>query len=159
LRYFAFAAGLFLAAWVAQKVLAPFVIAFLIAYALEPFLFRLEARKVPRTLGIVAILAVALGAAGGAFLLLWPVLESDAVTVMNEMPGYAHALAERMKRQSIWLLFQKRLDRGSKGVQFILDDVPYKFSVDSEIIVHENMSHTDDSRPWDFRNTVSCFVR
>ncbi|MBI5178456.1 MAG: AI-2E family transporter [Nitrospinae bacterium] len=97
MRYAAFGAGIFLAAWLAQKALAPFVIAFLIAYALEPFLFWMEARKIPRTLGIIFILASATGVVGGAFLLLWPVVESEAMTVAREIPAYAHTLAERLR--------------------------------------------------------------
>lgn len=43
-------------------------------------------------------------------------------------------IAERTRQQSLRLLLQKRFDRDFEKVQLTLDDVPHKFSVNSEII-------------------------
>ncbi len=82
------AAALFLL-YLLRQALFPFIIAFFLAYLLDPLLDRMEARKVPRTLGILLLLsgvAVFLFAVG---LLVYPALQRGVLTVMEETPRYA----------------------------------------------------------------------
>ena len=85
------AGGLLL--WLLQGALAPFLAGAAIAYFLDPLVDRLETWGVRRSLGALGVIVLAVGAAVALFLLLVPVLVSQAVGLANEVP----ALVERAR--------------------------------------------------------------
>jgi len=78
-----------------RGVLIPLFFAFLLAYALDPFVDRLEALKVPRTAG--ALLAMALLSAAGAavMVLAIPYFIDEFRLAGEQLPGQIRALLER----------------------------------------------------------------
>jgi predicted PurR-regulated permease PerM len=72
--------------WLLAPVLAPFVIAAVLAYVLQPLVLRLQAWRVPRTLAVVLVEVVALVALLGLFLLLVPVLLREWPLLRQQLP-------------------------------------------------------------------------
>lgn len=82
---------LFFALWFiyqTQTVLTPVALSLLAAYLLDPFIDRLEQRKIPRTLGILALLAAAILLVGLALLVIVPVLVDQISTLSGNLPEY-----------------------------------------------------------------------
>jgi predicted PurR-regulated permease PerM len=80
-----------------RAVLTPIFLAFLIAYVLDPVVDRLERWKIPRALGIIVVLAVALGATLLFFALVVPAIVSDVATFVRELPGYLTTALARIE--------------------------------------------------------------
>jgi predicted PurR-regulated permease PerM len=78
-------------AYVLRGVLVPLFLAFLLAYALDPFVDRLEALRVPRSLGAILVM---LGIAG----LLSVVLVYAIPLFVDEMTEASATLPEKLKR-------------------------------------------------------------
>ncbi len=74
-----------------QSVVVPLLLGWFIAYALDPVLDRLEARRVPRPLGILVLLAAAFVALGVLVLLVVPALADQAREAFGALPGYVEA--------------------------------------------------------------------
>jgi predicted PurR-regulated permease PerM len=75
--------------WLLAPVLAPFVIAAVLAYVLHPLVLRLEGwgrGRVPRTLAVVLVEALALLALVGLFLLLVPVVWREWPLIKQQLP-------------------------------------------------------------------------
>ena len=75
--------------WLLAPVLAPFVIAAVLAYALHPLVLWLQSRcggRVPRTLAVLAVEALALLALVGLFLLLVPVVWREWPLLKQQLP-------------------------------------------------------------------------
>jgi predicted PurR-regulated permease PerM len=75
-----------LAIYALRGVLTPIFFAFLIAYMLDPVVDRFEAMKLPRALGIVIVLTVALVGIAIFLLLAVPALVSDIARFASELP-------------------------------------------------------------------------
>jgi predicted PurR-regulated permease PerM len=69
----------------AQEVLIPIVLAVLISYALDPLVWALTKRRVPRGLAAILVLAAALGAAGATAYSL----SDEAMAIVEELPQAA----------------------------------------------------------------------
>jgi predicted PurR-regulated permease PerM len=69
-----------------RGVLTPILLAFIIAYILDPVVDRLEAWKIPRPAGIAIVLAVVLGASALFLALVLPGIAADVAGVMQEIP-------------------------------------------------------------------------
>jgi predicted PurR-regulated permease PerM len=96
--------------WLLAPVLAPFVVAAVLAYVLQPLVLRLQAWRVPRTLAVMLVEVVALVALLGLFLLLVPVLWREWPLLRQQLPGLLDRLVAAL---------QPLLT--SLGVQFSLD--------------------------------------
>ncbi len=68
-------------------VLSPFMIAALLAYIGDPFVDRLEAWHLPRTLAVVIVFVVLSVVALILLIILLPLLERQAVVLVNKLPG------------------------------------------------------------------------
>lgn len=72
--------------WLLAPVLTPFLLSALLAYLGDPLVDRLEARGVRRTLGVVAVFAVMFFGALLTVIVLLPVLQKQAVALLNGIP-------------------------------------------------------------------------
>lgn len=75
-----------LALWLLAPVLAPFVVAAVLAYVLRPMVLRLQAWRVPSTLAVISIEVLALLALSGLLLLLVPVLVREWPLLRQQLP-------------------------------------------------------------------------
>jgi predicted PurR-regulated permease PerM len=80
-----------------RAVLTPIFLAFLIAYVLDPVVDRLERWKIPRALGIIVVLATALGASLLFFALVVPAIISDVASFARELPSRVNAGLARVE--------------------------------------------------------------
>jgi predicted PurR-regulated permease PerM len=69
-----------------SSVLTPLLLAFAIAYVLDPLIDRLEAAKIPRPLAIALVLVTSLGALGVFVALVLPMLATEVAQVASELP-------------------------------------------------------------------------
>ena len=72
--------------WLLGPVLAPFVVAAVLAYVLHPLVLRLQAWRLPQTLAVVLVEVLALLALLGLFLLLVPVLVREWPLLRQQLP-------------------------------------------------------------------------
>ena len=75
--------------YLVRGVLPPFVIAFAIAWLLDPVLDRLQARKCPRLLAISAVYLAFLGAFVIGLIFLVPAIIEQGKQLGHDLPGYA----------------------------------------------------------------------
>ncbi len=90
-----FLAGTLTLVWLLSttgSLLAPFVLSFVLAYALDPLVDTLESRRVPRTLAIAILTLPAIGVLAALFLLLLPA----AIEQLGELVQDAPVLFERL---------------------------------------------------------------
>jgi predicted PurR-regulated permease PerM len=80
--------------WVFRPVLMPFLAGLAIAYFLEPVVSALEKRKVPRWAGALIVLSVFLLIVVTMILLVWPLLHSQGVALLNALPDYSGKVRE-----------------------------------------------------------------
>lgn len=83
-----------------RGVLTPLFAAFLIAYVLDPVVDKLEARKIPRALAIVILLAALLGAVGLFIVLVLPGVVRDIAGFVRVLP---HQITLAAQRAEPWL--------------------------------------------------------
>lgn len=96
-RAFYIALGLVLAGcllYLLRSVLTPLLLAFGIAYVLDPVVDRLEALKVPRGVAIALILLGGLGVCSLLFALVVPIVARDIASVARELPRKVSLLLE-----------------------------------------------------------------
>jgi len=81
-------AGLLVAGliWLLSPVLAPFVVAAVLAYVLHPLVLRLDRTGMPHSLAVLLVEALALLALLGLFLLLVPVLVKEWPLLRQQLP-------------------------------------------------------------------------
>lgn len=82
-----------------RAVLTPLLLAFTIAYILDPLVDRFEAVKVPRPLGIFIVLGSALGLVALFIALVVPSIVVDVATVVGELPRHAMAALAAIETQ------------------------------------------------------------
>jgi predicted PurR-regulated permease PerM len=80
-----------------RDVLTPLFLAFIIAYILDPVVDRLEAWKVPRSLGIAIVLGGTLGAVVVFLALVLPGIVAEVAGVFQELPRQLTALWVRIE--------------------------------------------------------------
>ncbi|MFQ5672463.1 MAG: AI-2E family transporter [Nitrospinales bacterium] len=80
--------------YVTRRVLTPFFIAFALAYLLDPLVDRLENCKIPRTAGIILLMALffLLVFLGGV--LLAPVMQAQVEKLTENVPLYVHTVQQ-----------------------------------------------------------------
>ncbi len=84
-------AMLLLAGWLLYllaPVLTPFIMGAVLAYLGDPLVDRLEARRVPRTLGVVIVFVIFSTFATLSLLLLIPLIQKQIVIVYQSIPGF-----------------------------------------------------------------------
>ena len=91
-----------------RGVLIPLFFAFLLAYALDPVVDRLEAVKVPRSVGALIVMTVICGAAISAVILVVPYLIDEFRLAGEQLPEQMHALKERLDPW-VWQVFHINL--------------------------------------------------
>jgi predicted PurR-regulated permease PerM len=79
-----------------RGVLIPLFLAFLLAYALDPLVDRLEALKVPRSAGALLVMTLLCGAAIAAVILVVPYLIDEFRLAGERLPEQMQALKERL---------------------------------------------------------------
>lgn len=100
--------GAIVLGYLLRGVIAPLFLAFLVAYALDPFVDKLEAMKVPRVLGA---LAVVVGIFGLIVLLLFysiPLLIDELRAAAADLPSELQGLESRMEPW-LWSNFRVKL--------------------------------------------------
>lgn len=83
--------------WLLGAILAPFVVAAALAYIGDPFVDRLEAWRLPRTAAVITVFAVLTLGIALLVLLLFPLLEQQVRTLVENMPRYLRWLQERLQ--------------------------------------------------------------
>src|SRR5512135_3015980 len=81
----AFAAGFLV--WLLSPILAPFLLAGILAYTLDPIVERMTRRGVPRTLAAIVVLLLALAALVGAALVVVPLFYKEAGLLLAKLPA------------------------------------------------------------------------
>ncbi|MBI2312056.1 MAG: AI-2E family transporter [Betaproteobacteria bacterium] len=79
------AAGL---VYLLSPVLTPFLLAGVLAYVVNPVVDRLQAKRVPRTLGVILAMLFLLGLFAGLTLILAPLVEKQFATLLARLPDY-----------------------------------------------------------------------
>jgi predicted PurR-regulated permease PerM len=80
--------------WVLKAALTPLVVAFVLAYLLDPVIDRLELWRLPRPLAILLLLAVALVVLLAVAFFVIPRLQRELVALAGQLPGALEALLE-----------------------------------------------------------------
>lgn len=70
------------------KLIMPFVLAFIVAYALYPFLKYLIDKKVPKAIGVTLILFIIFGVVSILLVLIAPVLVNQIISLMNSLIAF-----------------------------------------------------------------------
>jgi predicted PurR-regulated permease PerM len=83
-----------------SPILTPFLLAAILAYMGDPLADKLEANKVPRTLGVLIVMALLIGSIVLILVILVPLFEKQATTLMQNLPQYLEALRSYL---SPWL--------------------------------------------------------
>ena len=90
-------AGLVTLVWVLSatgSLLAPFVLAFVLAYMLDPLVDRVSGKRISRTLGIILLTLPALGLLAVIFLLVVPAAIRELGEVVQQAPVFFQRLVE-----------------------------------------------------------------
>ena len=108
--------------WLLAPVLAPFVIAAVMAYVLHPLVLRLEglaAGRLPRLLAVVLVEGLAMLALMGLFLLLVPILVREWPLLQQQLPLLLDRLADAVNPLLTQLGLKVSLDLGDLKTQLV----------------------------------------
>src|SRR5689334_23398085 len=83
-------------AYVLRGVLVPLFLAFLLAYALDPFVDRLEAMRVPRWLGAILVMLGIAGLVTVVLIYAIPMFVDEVADASSAIPEKIHALQSRV---------------------------------------------------------------
>ena len=86
--------GIFL--YLARRVVTPFIIAFVLAYLLDPLVDLLESKQCSRTLAVVLLMGTFFSLILTAVVLLLPVLQDQVERLAHNVPRYIDALEEKI---------------------------------------------------------------
>ena len=95
LRFILAGLGLLIAFWFLRHALAPFFIALVVAYLLDPVVARLE-KRLGRPWAVALVLLLAVGAVAGALWLFLPWLTNQVQRLIASLPAWQQALANKM---------------------------------------------------------------
>lgn len=73
--------------WLLSPILTPFLLAGVLAYICNPLVGWLQARSLPRSVGVLFTLLLLIGAITGLLLVLTPLAEHEAKLFMERLPG------------------------------------------------------------------------
>jgi predicted PurR-regulated permease PerM len=108
-----------LALWLLGPVLAPFVVAAVLAYVLHPLVLRLQGWHMPRTLAVMLVEVLALTALLGLFLLLVPVVLREWPMLRQQLPGVLDRLASALQPFLAQLGVERSLDLSDLKAQLM----------------------------------------
>lgn len=74
--------------WLLSPILAPFLLAALLAYTCNPLVDRLTRRRLPRVLGVILVLLLAVAVLVGLVLVVLPVFYKEYRLLMEKLPGF-----------------------------------------------------------------------
>jgi predicted PurR-regulated permease PerM len=99
---------IFLVAYVLRGVLVPLFFAFLLAYALDPLVNKLEAARVPRTVGALAVMTAIIGVIAAFLIFAVPLFIDELRTAAADLPSELEALEARIEPWT-WRTFHLKL--------------------------------------------------
>ena len=76
-----------------SPILTPFLLAAILAYMGDPMVDRLEAKQIPRTLGVLIVMFLLIGLMILILVILVPLFEQQAATLMQRYPQHLEALS------------------------------------------------------------------
>jgi predicted PurR-regulated permease PerM len=74
--------------WLLSPILAPFLLAAILAYICNPLVERLARRRVPRILAVLAVLLLVVTVVVGLVLVVLPVFVRESRVLMEKLPGF-----------------------------------------------------------------------
>lgn len=83
------------ALWVLKPILLPFVAGIVLAYFLDPVVWRLSVWRVPRWLGTVIVLLGFILLVTFMMLLLFPLIKGQVIALVTALPSYIETLKDR----------------------------------------------------------------
>ena len=78
-------------------ILSPFLFAAILAYICDPLVDKLEARRLPRTLGTVLVLLLVIGLFVLLLVILIPLFYKELTVLQERLPDYLSALAAKLE--------------------------------------------------------------
>jgi len=132
--------------WALRGVLTPVFFAFLIAYMLDPVVDRLEAMRLPRSVGIVVLLAVTLGALALFVLLAVPGIVRDVAAFATELPA---------KTKGWMAAVEPWLARAGVEVPHSLGEALERFQVDAQDVAGKAIAPAGAVLQWIVGGTAS----
>jgi predicted PurR-regulated permease PerM len=104
-----------------SPILSPFLFAAILAYICDPFVDKLEARRVPRSLGTLVAMVLVIGAFVLLLLIVIPLFYREAVMLYDRLPGLFTKFAERL---GPWLQsnFGVEVKFDVEGIKALLSD-------------------------------------
>lgn len=75
-----------------SPILAPFLLAAILAYICDPLVSRLQSRRVPRSFGTVVVLVCLLTTVVALFLILLPLVIKESTLLAERMPGFVERI-------------------------------------------------------------------
>ncbi|MGO8993668.1 MAG: AI-2E family transporter [Polyangiaceae bacterium] len=97
-----------LLAYLLRGVLVPLFFAFLLAYALDPLVDRLEAAKIPRPLGAIAVMSAIFGLIASLLIFAVPIFVDELRAAAADLPSELQALEARVEPW-VWSVFHLKL--------------------------------------------------
>jgi predicted PurR-regulated permease PerM len=110
-----------LLAYVLRDVLVPLFFAFLLAYALDPLVNRLEAAKVPRPLGAIGVMATILGLIAAFLIFAVPLFIDELRAAAADLPSELEALEARIEPW-VWSAFHLRLPHSMNDLNRVITE-------------------------------------
>ena len=108
--------------WLLAPVLAPFVVAAIFAYALQPLVRKLQMQfgpRMPKVVSVVLVELLALLSLLGVALLLVPILARELPLIQQQLPGLIDRLQNTLNPWLTQMGFNLSLDMGSLKVQIV----------------------------------------
>ena len=114
--------------YIAREVLYPFIIAFAIAYLLDPAIDQLETKKINRSVAILLLLSLFFSIAISFFMIVGPLAFSQIEEMGRAAPGYFDRIVEKIKPMldAIPQFDRDRLEDTLKEGLVALGDLPLK---------------------------------
>jgi predicted PurR-regulated permease PerM len=116
---FAVTAVAVILAYLLRGVLVPLFLAFLLAYALDPFVDRLEALKVPRPLGAILVMFGIFGVVFVVLLFAVPMFIDELRAAAADLPSELQALELRLDPW-VWSTFHVRLPHSMNDLSHVV---------------------------------------
>ena len=108
-------------AWILRGVLVPLFFAFLLAYALDPFVDRLEALKVPRSLGALTVMLGIFGLIVTVLVYAIPMFLDELRAAATDLPSQLQSLEARIEPWA-WATFKIKLPHTMTDVAHAVGD-------------------------------------